>query len=86
MYAEVGSVNEARQVSLQTMDRFGLRTPDSSWWYVFGRIAEQLGAHESAASYYAQVTPDINGDAPTSTHILAQKRLALLKTAASSAP
>jgi tetratricopeptide (TPR) repeat protein len=81
MYAETGRVNEARQISLQSMDRFGYRAPDSAWWYVFGRVAEQLGAMESAAVYYAKVEPDENGDDAQSVHVLAQKRLALVKTA-----
>jgi hypothetical protein len=77
MYAEIGKLNEARQISLQSLEKFGYETPDSAWWYVFGRISEQLGAKSSAVLYYEKIEPDPNGD-PLSVGSLARKRLSAL--------
>lgn len=78
MYAEIGKLNEARQLSLQTLDKFGYDTPDSAWWYVFGRISDQLGAKASAVLYYEKVQPDGKGEDLLSVHSLAVRRLAAL--------
>ncbi len=78
MYAEIGALSEARQISLRTLDRFGYQAPDSIWWYVFGRISEQLGAESSAVLYYEKVEPGPNGDDCLSVYSLASKRLATL--------
>ncbi len=79
MYAEIGRLNEARQLSLQSLDQFGLRTPDSSWWYVFARIAEQLNVPAAAKSYYAKVENDADGQDATSVYKLAQTRVAAMR-------
>lgn len=76
MYAEIGNLNEARQISLQTLDKFGSRAPDAPWWYVFGRIAEQLGAKSTAALCYRNAEDAPLGDHPLSVASLARKRLA----------
>lgn len=79
MYAETGDLNQALQISLRSLYQFGLQAPDSSWWYVFGRIAEQLNVPQSAMADYAMVKPDIDSDDPLSNYALAQRRLAALK-------
>ncbi|HEY3937769.1 MAG TPA: DUF3857 domain-containing protein, partial [Bryobacteraceae bacterium] len=83
MYAEIGKLNEARQISLQSLEKFGYEAPDSSWWYVFGRIAEQLAAKSSAVFYYEKAELDPNDPDSLSVHSLARKRLAALNSFAS---
>ena len=83
MQAEIGKLNEARQTALQALDEFAYKAPDSTWWYVFGRIAEQLGANSSALLYYQRVETETENDDPLSTYALARKRLAALDGARS---
>jgi transglutaminase-like putative cysteine protease/tetratricopeptide (TPR) repeat protein len=76
LYAEVGRTKEARDVFLKAMDLADLDEPDESFWYGFGRIAEQCGERDLAIAYYKKVTkPKFAVDLPTSTYQLAQKRL-----------
>ena len=78
LYAEVGRTKEARDVFLKAMDLADLDEPDESFWYGFGRIAEQCGERALAAAYYKKVTkPRFAVDLPTSSYQLAQKRLQL---------
>lgn len=75
MYAEIGNISEARQISLQTLDKFGSRAPDAPWWYVFGRIAEQLGAKSTATLCYRNAENAPLDEHPLSVGSLARKRL-----------
>jgi len=62
------------------MDLQNLDEPDSSYWYAFGRIAEQYGETETAAADYAKVTKPKNGyQLPDSTYQLAQTRLKVMQ-------
>jgi len=78
-YAEVGKTREAREVLLQAMDAASLPQPNGSFWYAFGRLAEQYGEREVALANYAKVTPP--PDPATefdSTYRLARNRLRAL--------
>ncbi len=79
VYAEVGKTHEARELLLQAMDKLNLDEPDSSYWYAFGRIAEQYGQREIAIAHYSRVTkPKDPIQLPISTYRLAQMRLKIL--------
>lgn len=83
LYAEVGKVSEARELILQTMDVWGLDEPNSESWYVFGRVAEQLGVRESAIDWYKRVeAPERKSGMASSTYSLAQRRLKALGVSA----
>jgi transglutaminase-like putative cysteine protease/Flp pilus assembly protein TadD len=80
LYAEDGRTKEARDVFLQAMDLANLDEPDESFWYGFGRIAEQCGEGDLAIAYYKKVAkPKFAVDLPASTYQLAQKRLQFMK-------
>lgn len=79
LYAEIGKTRESRELILTTMDLWGSDEPDSSSWYVFGRIAEQYGATQTALNAYKKVeAPDREYAIPGSTYALAQQRLKIL--------
>jgi tetratricopeptide (TPR) repeat protein/transglutaminase-like putative cysteine protease len=78
LYAEASKTTEARAVLLQAMQVAGLEEPNSDYWYVFGRIAEQFGESDAARAYYRKVTPPEGLSALNSTYTLAQRRLAIL--------
>lgn len=80
LYAEVGKLKEAREVLVQAMDSANLDDPDSSFWYAFGRIAEQAGERDLALADYARVTTPKNPlDLPGSSYQLAQIHLKALQ-------
>lgn len=74
IYAELGKVKEARDVLLQGMDLQDLDEPDSSYWYAFGRVAEQYGEGEIALADYGRV------DRPTGSLQLADSTYQLAQT------
>ncbi len=80
IYAELGKTTEAREILLHAMDITGFDEPQSSDWYVLGRIAEQYGIPQTAIAAYQRVEP---AEDPvfekTSSHFLAQRRLAVLR-------
>jgi tetratricopeptide (TPR) repeat protein len=81
-YAEVGKTREAREVLLQAMDAANLAQPNSSFWYAFGRIAEQYGEREIALANYAKVTPPPDPALEfDSTYRLARNRMRALEPA-----
>jgi transglutaminase-like putative cysteine protease/tetratricopeptide (TPR) repeat protein len=55
IYAEVGKLNDARQMLLQAITEGSLSEPDSAIWYGLGRIAEEYGEPDAAARAYARV-------------------------------
>lgn len=77
VYAETGKTTEAREIILHGMDAGGRLEPDSESWYVFGRIAEEYGLHETALADYRRVEKE-SEQLPSSTWELAQKRIATL--------
>ena len=80
LYAEVGKLKEAREVLVQAMDSANLDDPDSSFWYAFGRVAEQAGERDLALADYARVTIPKNPlDLPGSSYQLAQIHLKALQ-------
>jgi transglutaminase-like putative cysteine protease/Flp pilus assembly protein TadD len=80
LYAEVGKTKEAHDVLLQAMDLRDLDEPDDSFYYAFGRIAEQYGEREIALADYAKVTkPKLETDIPDSVYRLTQNRLKVLQ-------
>jgi hypothetical protein len=75
-YAEVGKTREAHDALLQTMSAMRLEEPNGLIWYIVGRIAEQYGLNDAAASAYRKVgEPDSKLALPLSTYSLAQRRL-----------
>lgn len=92
--AEQGNVTEARETLLQYLDVSGLDEPDEAAWYVFGRIAEQLGLLDAAASDYRKLKPPEDpAQLANSTYMLAERRLKAIqnrqsgmKNSAGSAP
>jgi transglutaminase-like putative cysteine protease/tetratricopeptide (TPR) repeat protein len=82
LYAEIGKTREAREVLVQGMDLQHLDDPNESYWYAFGRIAEQFGEHQVAVANYARVKkPKKTLEIPGSTYRLAQTRLKALAAA-----
>jgi tetratricopeptide (TPR) repeat protein len=55
LYAEVGKLNQARQMLLESMEAASMSEPDGAIWYGMGRVAEQYGELDAAASAYARV-------------------------------
>jgi len=81
LYAETGKPAQAREITLQALDVAGLNEPDSSFWYVFGRIAEQYGIVDEAKIAYQHVEePEFKSQIPGSTYLLAQRRLKILES------
>ena len=78
LYAEVGRTADAREMLLKMMELEGLDDPDPKSWYVIGRIAEQLGLTEAAASAYGKLDSHGDEEEHTSTYTLAQRRLKAL--------
>lgn len=73
LYAETGKNIEARDALLRTLDKSRRETPDSSDWYVLGRMAENYGVREAALAAYKRV--DKKEADGASVWELAQKRL-----------
>jgi transglutaminase-like putative cysteine protease/tetratricopeptide (TPR) repeat protein len=83
--AENGNITELREPTLQLMRQWQLDEPNGQLWYLFGRIAERLGARSAAISAYGRVEkPDEEISIPGSTYALASRRLAALSNAAPS--
>jgi len=81
LYAEVGKLKEAREILVQAMDAANLDDPDSSFWYAFGRVAEQAGERDLALADYKRVTAPKNPlELPGSSYQLAQIRLKALQS------
>ncbi len=83
IYAELGKLTEARDALLKAMQVAGIQEPDSSIWYGFARIAEQLGEKEVAIDRFRLVERPKDTDDeiyPGDTYVLAQRRLAGLTT------
>jgi tetratricopeptide (TPR) repeat protein len=76
LYAETGKNIEARDALLRTLDRSNRDLPESSDWYVLGRMAENYGVRDAALAAYKRVEPKPGDGA--SVWELAQKRLAVL--------
>ncbi len=73
LYAETGKNIEARDALLRTLDKSRRDTPDSSDWYVLGRMAENYGVREAALAAYKRV--DKKEADGASVWELAQRRL-----------
>ena len=79
LYAEVGRTKEAHDLLLRGMDDMNLDEPNDSYWYAFGRIAEQYGEREIAIADYRKLEkPKRTLEIPTSTYRLAQMRLKIM--------
>ena len=59
------------------MRSWQIEEPNSSSWFIFGRLAEEFGVIDEALLDYQKVTPDDRG--VSSTFALTQRRMALLK-------
>ena len=73
IYAESGKNIEARDALLRTLDKSRRDTPDSSDWYVLGRMAENYGVRDAALAAYKRVDKKETDGA--SVWELAQRRL-----------
>ncbi len=76
LYAETGKNIEARDALIRTLDKSRRDQPDSSDWYVLGRMAENYGVREAALAAYKRVLKK-EGDG-ASVWELAQRRLAAM--------
>jgi hypothetical protein len=56
--SELGRTGEARETLLNAIAITNRATPRNEDWFVFGRIAEQLGDRAAARSCYARVATD----------------------------
>ena len=74
LYAETGKNIEARDALLRTLDKSRRDQPDSSDWYVLGRMAENYGVRDAALAAYKRVVKKDPGDG-ASVWELAQRRL-----------
>jgi tetratricopeptide (TPR) repeat protein len=74
LYAETGKNIEARDALLRTLDKSRRDQPDSSDWYVLGRMAENYGVREAALAAYKRVIKKDQNDG-ASVWELAQRRL-----------
>jgi tetratricopeptide (TPR) repeat protein len=73
LYAETGKNIEARDALLRTLDKSRRDLPDSSDWYVLGRMAENYGVRDAALAAYKRV--DKKDGEGASVWELAQRRL-----------
>jgi len=73
LYAETGKNIEARDALIRTLDKSRRDQPDSSDWYVLGRMAENYGVRDAALAAYKRVVKK-EGDG-ASVWELAQRRL-----------
>ncbi|HKD45751.1 MAG TPA: DUF3857 domain-containing protein [Candidatus Angelobacter sp.] len=79
VYAVAGKPAQARDLLLKAMEAGFMEEPESAVWLALGEIAEQYGEADAARVMYARVErPDI--EYPGSNYVLAQQRLAVLKT------
>jgi len=74
LYAETGKNIEARDALLRTLDKSRRDQPDSSDWYVLGRMAENYGVRDAALAAYKRVVKKDQNDG-ASVWELAQRRL-----------
>jgi tetratricopeptide (TPR) repeat protein len=75
-YAETGKNIEARDALLRTLEKSRRDLPESSDWYVLGRMAENYGVRDAALAAYKRV--DDKDDGGATAWELAQRRLAVL--------
>ena len=86
LYAEVGQTTDAHDLLLRGMDELNLVEPDDDYWYAFGRIAEQDGERDIAIADYKKVKrPKQSIAIPSSSYLLAQRRLKALGSATDTA-
>jgi tetratricopeptide (TPR) repeat protein len=83
IYAAQGKAVEARQVLAQSMTAGNLSQPNSPVWYTLGLLYEDFGLTDAALEAYRRVEAHEEDDHifidPTSTYVLAQKRIEALK-------
>lgn len=78
VFAELGQTTEAYQTILKGISMKLDDVPESSDWYVFGRLAEWYGLPEAAARCYKRVELQPFEPVAVSTYTLAQRRLETL--------
>lgn len=78
VFAERGQTTEAYQTILKGLQAKDEDVPESSDWYIFGRLAEWYGLPEAAAGCYRRVKLEPFETPAVSTFALAQRRLAAL--------
>lgn len=79
VYAEVGRTKEARDILMNALNISANADPDGSYWYAFGRIAEQVGEIDVARTNYAKVdAPERSTYVQATSWHLAQRRLAVI--------
>jgi Flp pilus assembly protein TadD len=75
LYAVEGKTTEARQLLLDSMAAGNQAEPNSSVWFGFGSIYEQLGEDDAAIAAYRRVTAPEGTISPIDTYNLAQASL-----------
>jgi tetratricopeptide (TPR) repeat protein len=83
LQVEEGHLPTIRQSILHLMDVWNLEEPNDQTWYIFGRIAERLGAESAAINAYKRLEKPVHPiGLPSSTYALAARRLAMLEKTA----
>jgi len=77
IHAEMGQLGAAREAFKKNLRIQGWTKPKKHAWYVYGRIAEQLGLLGEARAAYLRVPKPKRPD-PTHTYLLALRRLKVM--------
>ncbi len=86
MLAEIGKTKEAMLHVNESKNLSGLAKTNMEYFYVPGRVAEQLGMTDVAESYYRLAMTSENSDRPDSAAQLAVRRLQVIRGSSPSAP
>ena len=80
LLAELGHVGEAREAILAGLEAGDHEEPTPEHWYVFGRIAEQMGEHDAAVAAYGRVRAERQDDDEPACAPMARRRLAAIRS------
>ncbi|GEM_PF-2375067 len=86
MLAEIGKTEEAMHQIQESKNLSGLAKTNMEYFYVPGRVAEQLGMMDVAETYYRLAMTSDNADKPDSSAQLAVRRLQVIRGSSPSAP
>jgi tetratricopeptide (TPR) repeat protein len=75
LYAETGNLGEARKLWLKGMELRDVEEPEDVDWYIYGRMAEQVGLRQLAREAYKNVKPDDLDEGAISVFQAAQLRV-----------
>lgn len=82
--AQEGKIGQARELLLKAMDSVHMEQPNPEIWFGFASIAEQYGILDAAQKMYQRIEKP-KREYPSSTYVIAQQRLAALRSQESTA-